>query len=162
MIDSQGYRLNVGIIVCNESNQLLLCKRFGKPNAWQFPQGGIDQNEQPLDAMYRELDEELGLAPQDVTIMAESTDWLAYDLPKEFRRYHSKPLCIGQKQKWFLLRLQSPDSSIRFDLSAEQEFDEWQWVDYWDPVQRVIEFKRDVYQNILSEFAPVLGQKESV
>ena len=162
MIDSQGYRLNVGIIVCNKSNQLLLCKRFGKANAWQFPQGGIDKNEQPLEAMYRELDEELGLAPTDVDIIAQSADWLAYDLPKEFRRYYSKPLCIGQKQKWFLLRLLSPDSAIRFDLSEEQEFDDWQWVDYWHPVERVIEFKRDVYKDILTEFAPLLGHKESV
>lgn len=158
MIDSEGFRLNVGIVVCNNNNQLLLCRRFGKPNAWQFPQGGIDKNESPLQAMFRELVEELGLSPRDVEQLGESADWLSYTLPKEYRRYHSKPLCIGQKQKWFLLRLVSSDDAIVLDADdQEQEFDQWRWVDYWQPIQRVIAFKRQVYQDVLKEFAPLLG-----
>lgn len=160
LIDSQGYRLNVGIIVCNNNDQLLLCRRFGKPRAWQFPQGGIDKHEQPRDAMYRELVEELGLAPTDVCYMAETVDWLTYVLPKAYRRYRSKPLCIGQKQKWFLLRLVSADDAIRLDTSVEQEFDQWRWVEYWDPIEQVIEFKREVYQQVLAEFAPLLSKSE--
>jgi putative (di)nucleoside polyphosphate hydrolase len=162
VIDSKGFRLNVGIIICNNNDQLLLCRRFGKPKAWQFPQGGIDENELPQAAMFRELVEELGLTPNDVEVLAESKDWLSYILPKAYRRWRSKPLCIGQKQKWFLLRMKSPDSVIRFDSHEEQEFDQFRWVDYWSPVDQVIEFKREVYNEILVEFAHVLGKSERV
>lgn len=158
MIDSKGFRLNVGIIICNNNNQLVLCRRFGKPQAWQFPQGGIDTGESAKQAMFRELVEELGLQPSDVDYVAESKGWYRYVLPKAYRRYRSKPLCIGQKQKWFLLRLMSKDEAIRLDgHEHEQEFDQWRWVDYWQPVDSVIEFKRHVYQAVLDEFAPLLG-----
>lgn len=158
MIDSAGFRLNVGIIVCNNNGQLLWCRRYGKSNAWQFPQGGIKKNETSKDAMYRELVEELGLTPSDVTCLAESKSWLSYTLPKAYRRYHSKPLCIGQKQRWYLLRLTSSDDAVHLDLAAEQEFDRWDWVDYWYPIDKVISFKRDVYRQVLEEFAPILGK----
>ena len=160
MIDSEGFRPNVGIIVCNAENQLLWCRRINKATAWQFPQGGIQKDEQPREAMYRELVEELGLTPTDVECLSESPNWLSYTLPKGFRRYHSKPLCIGQKQRWFLLRLTSSDDAIRLDDSDEQEFDQWCWVDYWYPKDQVIEFKRDVYCQILEEFAPLLGKEK--
>lgn len=162
MIDSEGFRLNVGIIICNNDNQLLLCRRLGKSEAWQFPQGGIDKDESPKEAMYRELVEELGLSDRDVEFLAESRSWLRYTLPKLYRRYRSQPLCIGQKQKWFLLRLTSPDEAIRFDTQEEQEFDKFEWVDYWQPIERVIEFKRQVYGEILKEFATILGKGERV
>lgn len=157
MIDDKGFRLNVGIIVCNADNQLLWCRRFGKAGAWQFPQGGIHDAESPKEAMYRELLEELGLAPSDVACLGESAQWLSYVLPEAYRRHRSKPLCIGQKQKWFLLRLLSEDSAIRLDVAAEQEFDQWQWVSYWTPMTQVIAFKREVYQQILDEFSSILG-----
>lgn len=158
MIDSEGFRLNVGIIVCNNNDQLLWCRRFGKTNAWQFPQGGIQEKENPKEAMYRELVEELGLSRSDVSLLAKSQSWLSYTLPKAYRRYYSKPLCIGQKQCWYLLRLTTSDDAIHLDLSAEQEFDRWNWVDYWYPVDKVISFKRDVYRQVLEEFAPILGK----
>lgn len=157
MIDANGYRPNVGIIVANQGNQLLWCRRIGKADAWQFPQGGIQADETPEVAMYRELTEELGLQAADVECLATTKDWVTYDLPKGFRRYHSKPLCIGQKQKWFLLRLCTDEAALQLDLFPEQEFDQWCWVSYWYPVGHVINFKRNVYQSVLTEFAPVLG-----
>jgi putative (di)nucleoside polyphosphate hydrolase len=152
LIDSEGFRLNVGIIVMNDHKKLLWARRIGTKNAWQFPQGGIQENESPEAAMYRELKEELGLLPEDVEIIKESEDWLGYRLPKAFRRYHSKPLCIGQKQKWFLLRLLSPENKIKLDSAPTPEFEEWHWVDYWYPARHVIQFKQAVYRAVLKEF----------
>ncbi len=152
MIDEEGYRLNVGIVLANQHGQLLWGRRIGTKNAWQFPQGGMALEETPQQAMYRELTEELGLDAKDVTLIAETKDWLFYSLPERYRRYDSLPLCIGQKQKWFLLRLESDDSKIRLDLSTNPEFDSWCWVDYWYPINQVIEFKQAVYQQVLSEF----------
>ena len=108
-------------------------------------------------AMYRELEEELGLTAADVEVVAESATWLSYILPPEFRRYYSKPLCIGQKQKWYLLHLTSSVDAIQLAGREEQEFDAWRWVDYWYPLTDVIEFKHDVYQQVLTEFAAILG-----
>lgn len=159
MIDSEGFRLNVGIIIHNDFGQLLWCRRVRKVNAWQFPQGGIHEGESPLKAMYRELEEELGLTAIDVDCVAESKNWLSYTLPREFRRYYSKPLCIGQKQKWYLLHLKSNVEAIRLDAVKDQEFDDWRWVDYWYPLTEVIEFKKEVYHAVLTEFATILGSK---
>lgn len=155
MIDQRGFRLNVGIILVNTRNQIFWGKRIGQADAWQFPQGGIQNYETLQEAMYRELAEEVGLQPQDVEILAVSKRWLYYRLPKHLRR-STRPLCIGQKQKWFLLRLQSDDQKIRLDASGSPEFNAWKWVDYWDPVEQVIAFKRDVYKKALREFAPLL------
>lgn len=160
MIDADGYRPNVGIVIANQANQLLWCRRVGKANAWQFPQGGIQAGESAMIAMYRELTEELGLEEKDVECVAETKTWLTYILPKAFRRYHSKPLCIGQKQKWFLLRLCSDESALKLDLCKDQEFDAWCWVSYWHPVDHVIQFKQAVYRSVLKEFAPQLGVME--
>lgn len=154
-IDADGYRANVGIIICNAHGQLLWARRRGQ-GGWQFPQGGIRRDESPLEAMYRELREEVGLAPRDVTLLATSNDWCRYDLPERFQRKHSKPLCIGQKQRWFILRLEADDGAVRFDLNAEPEFDHWEWVDQSVPPAKVIYFKRKVYEQVLREFQPHL------
>ncbi len=156
MIDEKGYRFNVGIILVNSEGKLFWARRIGQPNAWQFPQGGILESETLEEAMFRELKEELGLNPQDVKILATSHRWLYYHLPKNYRRYNSKPLCIGQKQKWFLLRFVGKEESIRFDLTDYPEFDCWDWVDYWHPVEHVISFKRLVYKAALKEFESLL------
>ncbi len=156
MIDEHGFRLNVGIVLANCEGRLFWGKRVGKMNAWQFPQGGIHEHEDLYEAMYRELKEELGLQPNDVRVMGITSDWVHYHLPKHLRRYSYKPLCIGQKQKWFMLELMSHDEAIRFDSSNEPEFEEWKWVDYWRPLQEVIAFKKDVYQKVLEEFAPLV------
>lgn len=150
MIDSDGFRPNVGIILANDQGQVLWAKRVGQ-DAWQFPQGGVDANETPEQAMFRELKEEIGLNPADVEVIGCTRGWLRYRLPKRMIRYHSKPLCIGQKQKWFLLRIRSDDASVCFSHSAKPEFDGWRWVSYWYPLGQVISFKREVYRSALKE-----------
>ena len=155
-IDSEGYRPNVGIILMNDSRRLFWGRRVGKQHSWQFPQGGILDGETCEQALYRELHEEVGLLPEHVTIVAQTQDWLRYDLPKRFIRQHSLPLCIGQKQKWFLLQLIADESAINFDKADVPEFDHWRWVSYWYPINHVIPFKRRVYRQALREFAPVV------
>lgn len=150
MIDTDGFRANVGIILANTQGQVLWAKRIGH-DSWQFPQGGIDAGETPLDAMYRELYEEIGLLAHHVEVLAVTQDWLRYRLPKRYVRNSNKPLCIGQKQKWFLLRLDETNTKhIRFDMS-KPEFEQWQWVSYWYPLEQIVPFKRGVYQQALFE-----------
>ncbi len=154
-IDSEGFRANVGIILCNGEGKLLLAGRVGS-KGWQFPQGGMMQGESSEQAMYRELHEEVGLTEADVEILGTTNDWLRYRLPKKFVRHHSMPLCIGQKQRWFILRLTADEDRVRFDRSETPEFDRWRWVEFWHPVTEVIYFKRRVYVSALHELGPHL------
>ncbi|MEM1174084.1 MAG: RNA pyrophosphohydrolase [Pseudomonadota bacterium] len=149
-IDEQGFRANVGIILTNEDGKLMLAGRVGA-KGWQFPQGGVVEGEDPTDAMYRELREEVGLEPDDVELLGMTDDWLRYRLPDKFIRKHSKPLCVGQKQRWYLLRLVSSEERVRFDRCDKPEFDRIRWVDFWRPVNEVIYFKRRVYASALHE-----------
>ncbi|MDX1507173.1 MAG: RNA pyrophosphohydrolase [Woeseiaceae bacterium] len=149
-IDDEGFRANVGIILANDEGKLLLGGRAGA-RGWQFPQGGILRDEDPEQAMFRELEEEIGLKPDDVALLGVTRDWLRYRLPERFIRKHSLPLCIGQKQRWFLLQLRSSPDALRLDVSDEPEFDRVRWVDYWRPVNEVIYFKRRVYARALYE-----------
>ena len=155
MIDSEGYRANVGIILCNSDRRLFWAKRI-RQRSWQFPQGGIQWDESPQEAMFRELAEEVGLQPQHVEIIGCTRGWLRYRLPKRLIRRHSKPTCIGQKQVWFLLRMVGRESDVRLDTSERPEFDHWRWVDYWYPPKAVVPFKRQVYLRALRELAPLL------
>jgi putative (di)nucleoside polyphosphate hydrolase len=155
VIDSDGYRPNVGIILCNDRRQLFLARRVGG-NAWQFPQGGINESETPEQAMFRELEEEVGLTADQVELMGCTEEWLRYRLPERYIRHNSKPLCVGQKQRWFLLRVLCEESNFRLDRSPKPEFDNWRWVKYWQPIREVIYFKRKVYSRALEELAPVL------
>lgn len=155
MIDLDGYRANVGIILNNQEGKLLWARRIGQ-QAWQFPQGGIQLNETPEDAMYRELHEEVGLEPRHVTILGRTSDWLRYRLPKGLVRHQSKPLCIGQKQIWFLLDMKGDESDVRLDATDQPEFDHWRWVDYWDPLEEIVAFKRNVYKHALAELEPLV------
>ena len=154
-IDSEGFRANVGIVLSNASGQLFWGRRAGM-DAWQFPQGGIRPRETATGAMFRELQEEVGLHPEDVQVLGNTRDWLRYWLPRRFVRRSRRPVCIGQKQIWFLLRLLSDDSKVRLDVSNRPEFDHWRWVDFWEPPQKVVEFKREVYSRALDELAPFL------
>ena len=160
MIDQDGLRLNVGIVLMNAQKQVLWAKRSRSNNAWQFPQGGMLPGETPEQAMYRELAEELGLQKHEVELVACSANWFTYLLPKQYRRNDSKPLCKGQKQKWFLLHLLVEDCCVNVHAQEHPEFDSWRWVDYKYPVDHVISFKREVYVSILNEFEPIVFSSE--
>lgn len=150
MIDVDGYRPNVGLIIFNDEGKLLWAKRVGQ-DAWQFPQGGILRHEKPENAALRELREEVGLDAADVEVVASTTRWLRYKLPSHLVRQKSFPVCIGQKQRWFLLKLLGDVDRIRFDLSIKPEFDDIRWIDYWDAADQVVSFKRNVYRRALEE-----------
>jgi putative (di)nucleoside polyphosphate hydrolase len=158
VIDEDGFRHGVGIILVNAKRQIFLAKRVGKL-AWQFPQGGIQENETPEEAMFRELYEEVGLNIEDVKILSVTRRWLRYRLPKRLVRHHSTPVCIGQKQKWFLLQLVANDSNINLAATDSPEFDSWAWVSYWYPLTQVVAFKRRVYSLAMKEFARIVLSK---
>lgn len=155
MIDSDGFRPNVGIVLANTRGQVLWARRIGQ-NAWQFPQGGIKRHEDPEEALYRELEEEVGLGQADVKVLARTQGWLRYRLPKSLMRKKPGPRCVGQKQKWYLLQMLCPDDKVSFEMSEKPEFDHWRWVSYWYPISQVVLFKRDVYRRALKELAPCL------
>jgi putative (di)nucleoside polyphosphate hydrolase len=153
-IDVDGFRANVGIVLIRDDRQVFLGGRSGG-RGWQFPQGGILQGESPEQALYRELHEEIGLERGDVELLATTRNWLRYRLPKQYVRRNSQPQCIGQKQRWFLLRFRASEDRFRFDSTGEPEFENWRWVDYWTPVREVIFFKRAVYVRALDELANI-------
>lgn len=150
VIDSDGYRANVGIILSNHQGSVLWARRMGQ-DAWQFPQGGIDAEEDAEQAMYRELWEEVGLNQADVKILASTSSWLRYKLPRRMVRRNCQPVCIGQKQLWFLLRLTGEEHRLNLQASAKPEFDDWKWVDYWYPIDHVVYFKKRVYRCALQQ-----------
>ena len=151
MVDADGFRPNVGIVVTNRQAQVLWARRVGGHDAWQFPQGGIDEGESLEDALYRELHEEVGLRAQHVRILGRTKGWLRYRLPRRLRRHNSTPGFVGQKQKWFLLEMIGSEDAIDMNVSPKPEFDEWRWVSYWYPLNKVVDFKQDVYRRALAE-----------
>lgn len=161
MIDADGFRPNVGIILANHEGQVLWARRVGGQDAWQFPQGGISENESPEDALFRELHEEVGLTEADVSVLACTGGWLRYRLPSRMVRRNSSPVCIGQKQKWFLLRAESEALQLDFHCGDKAEFDQSRWVSYWYPLAQVVAFKREVYSRALKELAPAHGRLEA-
>jgi putative (di)nucleoside polyphosphate hydrolase len=163
MLDKEGYRPNVGIILLNQRNEVFWGKRIGQ-HSWQFPQGGIHHGENPKQAMFRELQEEVGLLPEHVQVIGRTKDWIRYDVPEEFLRRQSvqksrRTAYKGQKQIWFLLRMVGRDSDISLRATDHPEFDAWRWSAYWIPLEAVIEFKREVYSKALSELARYLSRK---
>jgi len=157
MIDTDGFRSNVGIILSNRNGRLLWARRLGQ-DAWQFPQGGVNKSESLEDALFRELTEEVGLKKQHVEILARTDGWVKYRLPENLIRYDSTPVCIGQKQIWFLLLLTATDNDVNLMLSNKPEFDQWCWVEYWHPLSEVVMFKYDVYKKVLKELEPHLSK----
>jgi putative (di)nucleoside polyphosphate hydrolase len=158
VIDRDGYRPNVGIVLCNSRNEVFWGKRV-REHSWQFPQGGIKPGETPEHAMYRELHEEVGLAAEHVRILGRTRDWLRYDVPDQWIRRDWRGNYRGQKQIWFLLRLIGRDCDVCLRSTEKPEFDAWRWSDYWVPMESVVDFKRDVYQKALSELSRFLRRR---
>lgn len=154
-IDREGFRANVGILLTRETGEVLWA-RSAKNRGWQFPQGGIDVGETVEEALYRELYEEIGLDRADVHVVGRTTEWLRYRLPARYQRKNGSPRCVGQKQLWFALRLTAAEEAIRLTAVDHPEFDLWRWVDWWHPLRDVIFFKRQVYDRILTQFAPTV------
>lgn len=147
------------MILCSNAGKLFFARRIGSDNAWQFPQGGMKENESFEDALYRELLEETGLKAEHVEILGRTKDWLKYKLPKGYVRADCYPLCVGQKQIWFLLRFLGKDGDIQLNTANKPEFDQWRWVDFWLPPEQVIFFKQKVYRQALEELEPLVGAK---
>ncbi|MBI2313295.1 MAG: RNA pyrophosphohydrolase [Betaproteobacteria bacterium] len=158
MIDRDGYRPNVGIVLVNAKNEVFWGKRI-RQDSWQFPQGGIKSGETPEQAMYRELKEEVGLTASHVRILGRTREWLRYDVPSQWIRREWRGSYRGQKQIWYLLRLVGRDCDVKLRASDHPEFDAWRWSDYWVPLESVIEFKRDVYQQALKELHRFLDHR---
>jgi putative (di)nucleoside polyphosphate hydrolase len=152
MLDREGFRPNVGIILLNARNEVFWGKRL-REHSWQFPQGGIKYGETPVQAMYRELHEETGLKPEHVKVVGRTRDWLRYEVPDKFIKRDVRGHYRGQKQIWFLLRMVGRDCDICLRASDHPEFDAWRWNEYWVSLDGVIEFKRDVYQLALTELS---------
>jgi putative (di)nucleoside polyphosphate hydrolase len=158
IFSDDGYRPNVGIVLSNGAGKVFWARR-SKHDGWQFPQGGMRPDETPDQAMYRELKEETGLDVNHVQLVGHTSDWLHYDLPQQFLR----PLfttaarrrdCIrGQKQIWFLLEMDCDESSVKLDRSAKPEFDDWKWINYWDVLEEIVDFKREVYREALGQLS---------
>lgn len=154
MIDPDGFRPNVGIVLMHEDGRVFWARRVRR-DGWQFPQGGINTDETPLEAMYRELHEETGLRPEHVDVLGTTPGWLRYRLPVHAIRHRERLVCIGQKQVWFLLRFRGADTDLRLDVTDTPEFDNWRWVDFWYPQHHVVTFKRSVYARALGHLAPL-------
>ena len=161
MIDRDGYRPNVAIILCNAKNEVFWGKRI-REHSWQFPQGGIKHAEAPEDAMFRELEEETGLKREHVKILGRTKNWLHYNVPSHWVKREWRGTYKGQKQIWYLLRLTGRDNDIHLRASDHPEFDAWRWHDYWVPLDTVIEFKRDVYRKALHQLVQYLERPPRV
>jgi putative (di)nucleoside polyphosphate hydrolase len=160
MLDREGFRPNVGIILVNPKNEVFWGKRI-REHSWQFPQGGIKYGESPEQAMYRELHEELGLKPEHVHILGRTRDWLRYEVPDQYIRREWRGNYRGQKQIWYLLRLVGRDCDVCLRATDHPEFDAWRWNEYWVEFDQVIEFKRSVYEQALTELSRVLFRRGS-
>ncbi len=157
--DTQSlYRPGVGIILMNKEGKIFLGMRHDSLKnadhefAWQMPQGGIDAGEEPVDAALRELEEETGVPAHAVTVLGETPDWLFYDLPKDLQTKLWGGRYKGQRHKWFLTRLEGPDSLINIHHPTTPEFCAWRWATQDEAQSHVVDFKQDLYRAVFSYF----------
>ena len=154
MNEESNYRLNVGLIIVNTYGKVLICKRKNS-NQWQFPQGGIDKGESPIEAAKREIFEEVGIKPSKIKVLGKIKDWVKYKIPKELaKKSFKKKGIVGQKQKWFIFKVKS-EACISFVNDPDNEFDDFAWVSYWHPIALIVSFKKEVYRNVLAELLPI-------
>lgn len=154
MNEESNYRLNVGLIIVNNYGKVLICKRKNS-NQWQFPQGGIDKGESPIEAAKREIFEEVGIKPSKIKVLGKIKDWVKYEIPKELaKKSFKKKGILGQKQKWFIFKIKS-EACITFVNDPDNEFDDFAWVSYWRPIALIVSFKKEVYRNVLAELLPI-------
>ena len=154
MNEESNYRLNVGLIIVNNYGKVLICKRKNS-NQWQFPQGGIDEGESPMEAAKREIFEEVGIKPSKIKVLGKIKDWVKYEIPKELaKKSFKKKGIVGQKQKWFIFKIKT-EACISFVNDPDNEFDDFAWVSYWRPIALIVSFKKEVYRNVLAELLPI-------
>jgi putative (di)nucleoside polyphosphate hydrolase len=155
-MDEGKYRQGVGVMLLNGEGKVFVGARIDNPeDAWQMPQGGIDEGEEPWTTALRELEEETGIAPHLVQRIACCPERLRYDLPEEWRPNLWGGKWLGQEQDWFLARFLGRDSDV--DIATEhREFRDWRWVEPHQLPELIVPFKRDLYQRLLEEFAPYL------
>ncbi|WP_341233158.1 RNA pyrophosphohydrolase [uncultured Sulfitobacter sp.] len=148
------YRPCVGVMLMNADGHVFVGQRRDRDqDAWQMPQGGVDKDEEAKAAALRELEEETGIRSGSVSVMAETENWLPYDLPHDLVPNIWKGRYRGQEQKWFLLRFHGEDSEVNLETD-HQEFSEWRWLPVDDLVDNIVPFKREVYQAVVAAFRP--------
>ncbi|MAQ37559.1 RNA pyrophosphohydrolase [Thioclava sediminum] len=151
------YRRNVGVVLMNPAGLVFAGQRIDNPGpAWQMPQGGIDKGEKPKEAALRELEEETGVNPDLVEIVAKTSDWVRYDLPHDLVPKIWNGRWRGQEQKWFLMRFLGSDDQVQIETD-HPEFSVWQWMPFDELVENIVPFKRSVYEAVRAEFRDYLG-----
>ena len=146
------YRPCVGLVVMNRVGEVFAATRIDNPtDAWQMPQGGVDEGEAPRDAALRELTEETGIEPASVEVIAETEEWIPYDLPHDLVPKLWKGRFKGQEQKWFLLRFMGDDAEIDIE-TEEPEFSAWRWMKPDEVIEKIVPFKRATYEQVFAAF----------
>lgn len=156
-IQALPYRPGAGVMLINAYSQVFVGQRIdSQADAWQMPQGGIDDGETPEEAALRELEEETGIKPDLVRVIDQTPDWLHYDLPTDLVPRIWKGRFRGQKQKWFLMQFLGEDAQVNIQ-TKHPEFSAWRWADAHELIDQIVPFKRDLYRAILEEFDWAVG-----
>ncbi|NOX40260.1 MAG: RNA pyrophosphohydrolase [Alphaproteobacteria bacterium] len=151
-INALPYRPCVGMMICNRDGNIFAGQRIDSQlDAWQMPQGGVEKGEEPRDAALRELEEETGIPADAVEILAETADWIPYDLPHYLVPKLWNGRYRGQKQRWFLMRFLGEDRQINIETEIP-EFNRWCWLPPEELLSRIVPFKRDTYERVIREF----------